>query len=475
MARNKLWTNIDWITVILFILLVFAGWLNIYSAVYNDTEQHSIFDFSQRYGKQLIWILAAFLIAFTILLIETNFYLFFSYIIYGLVIFTLVLVLLFGTEINYSKSWLTFGWFSFQPAEFGKFAAALALAKFMSSFGFKLSRPKSIAIISLIVLLPAFLIFLQNDTGSALVYSAFILVLYREGLSGVVLFFGTLIALLFIFSLVLPEVLLFGILTSLTLLVYMIANPGLKYFFRVIFIWVSVVILFAGLNFLLKTGMEPGIILAGTLLLGGVVVWIYSARNKLKNYVTITIIFIGAILFSLSVDFTFSQVLNSYQQARIHELLGIESDPLGVGYNVNQSKIAIGSGGFWGKGFLNGTQTKYKFVPEQSTDFIFCTVGEEWGFAGTFVVVSLFVALFIRLIFLAERQRSGFSRIYGYAAAVIFFFHFAVNIGMTIGMMPVIGIPLPFFSYGGSSLWGFTILLFIFIRLDASRLDYLSY
>lgn len=472
--RNRLWTNIDWITVIIYLLLVFMGWVNIYSAVYYDAEQHSVFDFSQRYGKQLIWILAAFLIAFTVLLLETNFYVFFSYIIYGSVMLLLVFVLLFGTEVNNSKSWLTIGGFGFQPAEFGKFATALALAKFMSSFGFQLKRLKSVVIIAVIVLVPALLIFLQNDTGSALVYFAFILVLYREGLSGVILFFGSLTALLFILSLVLPELTLFFLMAGLSLVIYLVFNPALKYFLRIFFLYVLALAVFAALYFFGNTGTDPAILLAGSLLLGGVAVLIYSYRRRLKNYAQISLVFLGALLFTQSVDFGFDHILNSYQQARIYELLGVESDPLGVGYNVNQSKIAIGSGGFWGKGFLNGTQTKYKFVPEQSTDFIFCTVGEEWGFAGTFTVVMLFMILFVRLVFLAERQRSGFSRIYGYSVAVIFFFHFLINIGMTIGLMPVIGIPLPFFSYGGSSLWGFTLLLFIFIRLDASRLDHLS-
>jgi rod shape determining protein RodA len=472
--RNRLWTNIDWITVIIYLFLVFMGWVNIYSAVYHDAGQHSIFDFSQRYGKQLIWILAAFLLAFTVLLLETNFYVFFSYIIFGFVMLLLVFVLLFGTEVNYSKSWLTIGGFGFQPAEFGKFATALALSKYMSSFGFQMKRLKSVVILAAIILMPALLIFLQNDTGSALVYFAFILVLYREGLSGVILFFGTLTALLFILSLVLPELTLFFLLAGLALVIYLIFNPALKYFFRIFFLYAFVLAAFAALYYFGGTGADSGVLLSGSLLLGGVAVLVYSYRKRLKNYVLISLVFLGALLFTLSIDYGFNHALNSYQQARIYELLGVESDPLGVGYNVNQSKIAIGSGGFWGKGFLNGTQTKYKFVPEQSTDFIFCTVGEEWGFAGTFTVVLLFLILFVRLVFLAERQRSGFSRIYGYSVAVIFFFHFLINIGMTIGLMPVIGIPLPFFSYGGSSLWGFTLLLFIFIRLDASRLDHLS-
>jgi rod shape determining protein RodA len=471
--RNNLWANIDWLTVGIFLILVFLGWLNIYAAVYN-AEHQSIFDVSQRYGKQIIWIGAALLIAFIILLIETNFYVFFSYIIYGAVIALLILVLFAGTEVNNSKSWLTLGGFGIQPAEFGKFATALALSKYMSSFGFRLRRFKSLVVIGGIILLPVALIFLQNDMGSALVYFVFILVLYREGLSGVVLFFVTLTALLFIFSLVLSKLALFLLLTIIALMVFLILNAGMKHYFRVILFFTGSFVLLALLNFIVKAGYETEDLTGGMLLLGGIAILIYSLKNRLRSYAIIAVVFTGSVLFSITVDYTFDNLLEPYQQSRINELLGIESDPLGVGYNVNQSKIAIGSGGFWGKGFLNGTQTKYNFVPEQSTDFIFCTVGEEWGFAGTFLVVMLFLALLVRLVLLAERQRSGFSRIYGYSVAVVLFFHFMVNIGMTIGMMPVIGIPLPFFSYGGSSLWAFTILLFIFVRLDASRLDYLS-
>ncbi len=471
--RNNLWANIDWVTVLIYLVLVFLGWINIYSAVY-DAEHHSILDITQRYGKQLIWIGAALLIAFIILLIETNFYVFFSYFIYGGVIILLVVVLFFGTEVNNSKSWFAIGSFAIQPAEFGKFATALALAKYMSSFGFKLQQFKSLLKIGTIILLPAGLIFLQNDTGSALVYFSFILVLYREGLSGVVLFFVTLVALLFVFSLVLSELILFSLLSGLALIVFFVMNSGMKEYFRVLFIFVITFVILTAINFFAKTGYLLEDLLAGMLFFGGIAVLFYSLNKKIKNYVLIALVFVGSVMFTLTVEYTFDNLLQPYQQSRINELFGIESDPLGAGYNVNQSKIAIGSGGFWGKGFLNGTQTKFNFVPEQSTDFIFCTVGEEWGFAGTTIVVLLFLILFVRLVFLAERQRSGFSRIYGYSVAVILFFHFMVNIGMTIGMMPVIGIPLPFFSYGGSSLWAFTIFLFIFLRLDASRLDHLS-
>lgn len=471
--RNNIWANIDWLTVFIYMALVLLGWINIYAAVF-DAGHQSILDISQRYGKQLMWIGAALLIAFVILLIDTNFYVFFSYFIYGAVILLLVLVLFAGTEVNNSKSWLTIGGFALQPAEFGKFATALALAKYMSSFGFKMQRFKSLLIIGTLIVLPAVLILLQNDTGSALVYAVFVLVLYREGLSGVVLFFASIIGLLFIFSLVLSETVMFGLLAGLALLAFLVVNAGMKHYLKVLLYFSLAFVLLTALNYFTRSGYELSHLLAGMIFVGGLGVVVYSIRKRLKSYILIALVFVGSVLFSVTVDYAFSEMLEPYQQARINELLGIESDPLGVGYNVNQSKIAIGSGGFWGKGFLNGTQTKFNFVPEQSTDFIFCTVGEEWGFVGTSVVILLFLALFSRLIFLAERQRSGFSRIYGYSVAVILFFHFMVNIGMTIGMMPVIGIPLPFFSYGGSSLWAFTILLFIFLRLDASRLDHLS-
>ncbi len=471
--RNSLWTNIDWLSVSLFLILVLIGWINIYAAVY-DPGHESIFDISQRYGKQLLWISAALLIAFLVLLIESNFYVFFAYIIYVLMVIMLIAVLFAGTEINNSRSWFTIGSFGFQPSEFGKFATGLALAKYMSSFKFQLKRGKSLAALAAIILLPVLLIFLQNDAGSAIVYLSLILVLYREGLSGIVMFFITLTAALFILSLLFSGLTMVIILFGIAFLAFLAFNPGLKYFVRVILIFPAFFLVIAGINELAGFNLRTDQIMGICLITGGITVLIYSIRNKLRNYIIITEILILSFLFSISVDYTFNNLLGSHHQTRLNELLGIESDPLGSGYNVNQSKIAIGSGGAWGKGFLNGTQTKFNFVPEQSTDFIFCTVGEEWGFAGTLTVIIIFMGLLSRLVWLAERQRSSFSRIYGYSVASIIFFHFAVNVGMTIGIMPVIGIPLPFFSYGGSSLWSFTLLLFIFLRLDASRLDQFS-
>ena len=469
-SRRSLWASIDWTTVFLFVILIFLGWINIYSAVYNQ-EHQSIFDLSQRYGKQLIWIGAALVLGFFILMIESNFYVFFSYIIYGFIVLLLILVLLFGSVVNGSKSWFMVGSFGFQPAEFCKFATALALASYMNQHGFKLQQFKSILVISILILLPAAIILLQNDTGSALVYLSFVLVLYREGLSGIVLFFGSLLILLFILALIVPNLGMSIGLLIVVLLVYYFINTRFKQYYIIPLIYAVSTIPLLVMNLIFGSQFEWWHVITVGSVLGTLAVLVFFYLRKLMNYITIAMIFLGSVLFAFSVDYVFYNVLGAHQQARINELLGINSDPLGAGYNVNQSKIAIGSGGFIGKGFLNGTQTKFNFVPEQSTDFIFCTVGEEWGFLGSSVVIGLFLLLFYRLIFLAERQRSGFSRIYGYSVVVILFFHFMVNIGMTIGIMPVIGIPLPFFSYGGSSLWSFTILLFIFIRLDASRYE----
>jgi rod shape determining protein RodA len=468
--RRSLWANIDWVTVTIFLLLMLLGWINIYSSVY-DQEHQSIFDTTQRYGKQLIWIGAAIILGFFLLIIESNFYVFFSWIFYGIIMILLLLVLLFGTTINGAKGWFMIGSFGFQPAEFAKFATALALASYMNTHDFKIHSFRSLLFIAFIILFPAFLILIQNDTGSALVFFSFILVLYREGLSGIVLFFGSLMIVLFVLALIVSNLVLSVIMLVVALLVFYGINTRNKQYYLIPMIYALGILPFVALNLALGSKFEWGDIITAGLILGTIVVVGYSYFRKITSFLTISLIFLGSLLFTISVDYAFYNVLGEHQQSRINELLGIHSDPLGAGYNVNQSKIAIGSGGFIGKGFLNGTQTKFNFVPEQSTDFIFCTVGEEWGFVGSLVVIGLFMLLFYRLVWLAERQRSGFSRIYGYAVVVILFFHFMVNVGMTIGIMPVIGIPLPFFSYGGSSLWSFTILLFIFIRLDASRYE----
>src|ERR1035437_816204 len=422
--QKSIFQNIDWFITGLFLVLVLIGWLNIYAAVFNE-EHSNIFDMSQKYGKQLMWIGSSLLVAIIILIIDANFFTAFPYPIYILSILTLISVIFFGTEISGSKSWFRFGEFGIQPAEFGKFTVALALAKYMSSMDTRIADFQTKVIAFFIILFPAVLIFLQKELGTALVYTAFIFVMFREGFSG--------------------NVMLGGFFTILLLISALLVN---KVVLVILLCVVAVIISF--------------------------VIWMNS-RNRKKAKQLILGVFALLIAGSGSifgVDYAFSK-LKPHQKVRINVFLGKDVDKdlkKKAGYNVNQSLIAIGSGGIAGKGFLQGTQTKYEFVPEQSTDFIFCTVGEEWGFIGSTTVLFLFLALILRIIFVAERQRSSFSRIYGYGVASILFFHITVNVGMTIGLAPVIGIPLPFFSYGGSSLWAFTILLFIFIKLDSNRL-----
>jgi len=468
----NIWTSIDWITIFLYLVLVALGWMNIYASVYSE-ESTGILDFSQRYGKQLIWILTALVIAFLTQVIDSRFYSFFAYIIYGIFILFLLLVLVFGREVHGSKSWIELGFFHFQPAEFAKIGTGLALARYLSAPNRKIHSSRTIGTLALIVLVPAFLILVQPDMGSAVVFFAFILVLYREGLSGTILFIALMSAVLFILALVLDRLFIILGLILLALIALQIIERKSRYTFFALIILGSLVAAGFGFKTLLNWNISVYFLIIITTLLAGLLFLWFGYKNKIRDGIFVYLILTGAIAFSFSVDHVFHNVLEPHQQKRINILLGIESDPYGSGYNVNQSKIAIGSGGFSGKGFLNGTQTKFKFVPEQSTDFIFCTVGEEWGFLGTFTIIFLFSVLLIRLIFLAERQKALFSRVYGYAVFSILFFHIGVNIGMTIGLLPVIGIPLPFLSYGGSSLWAFTLLLFILLRFDASRMEYL--
>jgi len=446
--------------------------MNIYASVYSE-ESTGILDFSQRYGKQLIWILTALVIAFLTQVIDSRFYSFFAYIIYGIFILFLLLVLVFGREVHGSKSWIELGFFHFQPAEFAKIGTGLALARYLSAPNRKIHSSRTIGTLALIVLVPAFLILVQPDMGSAVVFFAFILVLYREGLSGTILFIALMSAVLFILALVLDRLFIILGLILLALIALQIIERKSRYTFFALIILGSLVAAGFGFKTLLNWNISVYFLIIITTLLAGLLFLWFGYKKKIRDGIFVYLILTGAIAFSFSVDHVFHNVLEPHQQKRINILLGIESDPYGSGYNVNQSKIAIGSGGFSGKGFLNGTQTKFKFVPEQSTDFIFCTVGEEWGFLGTFTIIFLFSVLLIRLIFLAERQKALFSRVYGYAVFSILFFHIGVNIGMTIGLLPVIGIPLPFLSYGGSSLWAFTLLLFILLRFDASRMEYL--
>ncbi|NOU58792.1 rod shape-determining protein RodA [Marinifilum caeruleilacunae] len=470
--RVSLIKNLDWWTILLYAVLVFLGWINIYAAVYNE-EHQSILDVSQRYGKQLLWIGAAAVLAIIILIIESKFYSAFAYPTYIFMIVLLVAVLVLGRDIKGAKSWFELGPIRFQPAEFAKFATCLAISRYVTQYNFKIHNIKSLFISGVILFTPMALIVLQGDAGSALVYSVFLLVLYREGLSGIVLFLAFLAALLFVFTLIWPKFTVLIIIVGVSLLVA--KASGLKWlaFAKAL----AMLAVSSGLIWLaakgLKIELSNYLILIISLVLCAIPFLVHTYKNKLQNVAWIVLIVFGSIFYTFSVGYIFDNILEAHQRTRINELLGIESNPYGSGYNVAQSKIAIGSGGFSGKGFLNGTQTKFKFVPEQSTDFIFCTVGEEWGFVGSSVVLLLLLTLILRLMFLAERQRSSFSRVYGYGVACILFFHLAINVGMTIGLAPVIGIPLPFFSYGGSSLWSFTILLFIFLRLDANRLELL--
>lgn len=465
--------EIDWWSIIAYLVLVVFGLMNIYSAVYQP-EHPSLFDFDMRYGKQVLWILLAFFFAIMIFLIDARFYQFIAYPLYILVMVSLIGVILFGTEVNGAKSWFDIGPMRIQPAEFGKVATVLALAKFLSGFNTSVTTPASMVRIAVIVFLPSILIFLQNDTGSAIVYFALVLTLYREGLSGMFLWIGLGAAALFVLSFMIDQLLLAVLITSIAIFLYALERKSLIEPTIALLSTVFSFIMLHILNDSLDLDIPDFIQFFFSAGVVGLIMLVISLWKKIKTGIMMSLIVISSMLFLSSVDFVFNDVLEKHQQTRILVLLGLKEDPQGAGYNVNQSKIAIGSGGFSGKGFLQGTQTKYDFVPEQSTDFIFCTVGEEWGFLGSTAVVLAFVFLLLRLIILAERQRSNFNRIFGWGVIAILFFHFAINILMTIGLAPVIGIPLPFFSYGGSSLWGFTLLLFIFLKLDSSRKEFLQ-
>jgi rod shape determining protein RodA len=466
--RNNIWLNLDWITVVLYLMLVFIGWINIYAAVYNE-EHQSILDMGQRYGKQLIWIIAGIVLAVVVLSVDSKFYVVFAYHFYIITILLLISVLFLGREVNGARAWFEFGNIALQPAELGKFATCLAIAKYMSQFDFKMQNARSYIALGFLIVVPALLIIMQNDTGSALVFAVFVLVFFREGMSGIILFWGFAAAVLFILALLWDQFQLLMFLVIVSIAAYGFIQQSLKEAMKGLGVFAVV---FGGIflsdRFFNLGGSPLQLLLIATGIVAPVFLF-YGIKNHIRQVFIIFLFFIFSIGVTMSVNYFYKDVLVEHQRARIDELLGIRTDLLGAGYNVNQSKIAVGSGGLAGKGFLKGTQTKFNFVPEQSTDFIFCTVGEEWGFLGSTVVVGLFLMMLIRLVSLAERQRSKFSRVYGYGVTSIIFFHVSINISMTIGLAPVIGIPLPFFSYGGSSLWAFTILLFIFLRLDASR------
>jgi len=468
----NIWYGIDKVTILLFLIMVIMGWLNIYAAVFNE-EHKGILDLSQRYGKQFIWILATLVLAVFVVIIDSRFYKFFAWIIYAFLVLLLISLLIIGREINGAKSWFVFGPVSLQPSEFAKFGTALALASFMNMRNQDLTRIKTVLQAAGIIFLPVLLIALQPDMGSTIVFFSFFLVLFREGMSPFVFISGLLMLVLFFLTLLVNNIYLETGLIAVAFLLAWFATRKWKLCFTGLAIFIAIgASIFALDHFILKTlGYEK--ILLISLILSGIA---FSYHIYLRKSVTVLVLYlflIGSVLYVNMVDYAFNNLLKPHQRERVEITLGLKSDPHGTGYNVNQSIISIGSGGFSGKGYLQGTQTKFKFVPEQSTDFIFCTVGEEWGFLGSAVVVCLYLFLLLRLVFLAERQRSVFSRVYGYCVVSILFTHFFINIGMAIGLFPVIGIPLPFFSYGGSSLWDFTILLFIFLRLDAGRAEYL--
>jgi len=470
--RINIWNGIDKISILLFLAMVIMGWFNIYAAVYNEEHKY-IFDLSQRYGKQFIWILAAILMAVFVVIIDTRFYLFFAWFIYALLIFLLILVLVIGKEVNGARSWFEFGPVSLQPSEFAKFATALALAGYLTNHKQELARLKIMIPAIAIILLPALLTAIQPDMGTTIVFFSFFIVLFREGMSPYIFVSGLLMLVLFFLTLIIDNLYLEVALVILAFLLTWFATKKMKLCLTGLGIFILISgILFLADHFVFKSLGNELIILI-SLVLSGITFSYHIYSRKAFGVLVIYLFLLGSVLYINMVDFAFNNILKPHQRERVEIMLGFKSDPHGTGYNLNQSLISIGSGGFSGKGYLQGTQTKFKFVPAQSTDFIFCTVGEEWGFLGSCAVVGLYLFFLLRLLLLAERQRSTFSRIYGYGVLSIFFIHFFINIGMATGLVPVIGIPLPFFSYGGSSLWGFTILLFIFLRLDATRAEYL--
>ena len=477
--QDSIWKSLDWMTIVVYLLLVTFGWFSICGASY-DYSEHDLLDFSTRAGKQFVWIICSFGLGFVLLMLDDLFYDTFAYLIYGLLLVLLVVTIFIAPDTKGSRSWLILGPVSLQPAEFAKFATALALAKCMNTYGFVLKTWKNALIVGGLILVPMLLIIMQRETGSALVYLAFFLMLYREGMPGVILFAGVCAVLYFVLGIRYADVMLadtptpLGQFLVLTLILLFAAGMSWVYGRRPVAVrmiaGVSIGVL--GVSLVVSEFIVPfnlvWVLWGLCALTVGYLLYL-ALQTRRSGYLLVAVFSLCSIGFLYSSDHVFNSVLEEHQQVRIKVLLGLEEDLSGAGYNVNQSKIAIGSGGLTGKGFLNGTQTKLKYVPEQDTDFIFCTVGEEEGFLGSAAVLLLFLVLILRLVNLAERQPTTFGRVYGYSVLSIFLFHVFINIGMVLGLTPVIGIPLPFFSYGGSSLWGFSILLFIFLRIDAGR------
>lgn len=471
--------NLDWWTISIYLALLVFGWISVCGASYTYGET-DIFSLSTRSGMQIIWIGTSLALGFVLLMLDDRFYDTFAYVIYAALMLLLFVTIFNPHEIKGSRSWLVLGPLRLQPAEFAKFATALAVAKLMSAYGFTMANIKHMMAAVAIVFLPILLIVGQRETGSALVYLSFFLMLYREGMPGSILFTGVAMIIYFVVGIKYEQVMLWDHATSVgkfvVLLLVQLFSMGMVYTYihdkgkAICITGICIGITLLALLFSVYVKHFDIVWVQLIICVGLIGYLIYQGLStRFSNYLMIALFSIGSIIFFYSADYVLNDVMEPHQRVRINVLLGLDEDPTGAGYNVHQSEIAIGSGGLQGKGFLNGTQTKLKFVPEQDTDFIFCTVGEEEGFVGSAGVLLLFLALILRLIHLAERQPFKFSRIYGYCVVSIFLFHLFINVGMVLGLTPVIGIPLPFFSYGGSSLWGFTILLFIFLRIDAGR------
>lgn len=478
--HGSVWQSLDWITILVYLALLAFGWISVCGASYDFGQEGDLLSFGSRSGMQVVWIATSLGLGFVLLMLDDRLYDTFAYLIYAVMMVLLFVTPFLAHDIKGSLSWIKIGPFSFQSAEFAKCATALALARYMSVYGYSISRWKDAAVTSLFIMLPIILIILQRETGSALVYLSFFLVLYREGMPGSILFAGVSAVTYFVVGVRYSGVMLghipisvgeFAVLLLIqlfTLAMVHVYCHNAVYERRIAgYSAVVIALAFCFAEFVIPFEMK-WVLLA---VCGMTVVYLcfLAVRNRLSRYFYIAMFSLGSLAFFYSADFVLNHVMEPHQRVRINVLLGLEDDPTGAGYNVNQAKIAIGSGGLKGKGFLNGTQTKLKYVPEQDTDFIFCTVGEEEGFWGAAGVLLLFLILILRLIHLAERQPLAFGRIYGYSVMSIFLFHVFINVGMVLGLTPVIGIPLPFFSYGGSSLWGFTILLFVFLRIDAGR------
>ncbi|MDE7376281.1 MAG: rod shape-determining protein RodA [Muribaculaceae bacterium] len=484
-SEESIFKNLDWLTIILYLAMVCCGAVSIYAASY-DFDQASMFSFAEFSGKQMRWILMALGIGLVLLLIETRIYETYAYLIYAVMILLLLVTPFVAPDIKGSRSWIVLGPMSLQPAEFAKSATALALARLFSGYNFKLNaKIGNYARALLIICLPILLILLQKETGSALVYLALFFVLYREGMSGLVLFAAAFAVTIFVVSIKYSEALVLGtpagqfwLLVAIAFIILVMSGIYGKNRLEVCRNLLLGYIGCAAVIVILEAWAKvpvPGLpVMLGIIGAACAYLAFEAMRTRLPRLFVPVATAVLSVVFLFSVDMAFDK-LQYHQQMRIKVVLGLEQDLRGAGYNVNQSKIAIGSGGLTGKGFLEGTQTKLKYVPEQHTDFIFCTIGEEEGFWGTTLVELMFIALILRIIHIAERQPTAFGRVYAYCVASYLIFHFCVNIGMVIGLCPVIGIPLPFFSYGGSSLWGFTILLFILLRIDASRKRVLSY